>query len=54
MNPSEAAAIMRKHNEWRRWEGEPHKTPEMQSPELIGAAIDAAIEYIESREYKKP
>lgn len=52
MTPSEAAVILRKHNEYRRHRGD--DPPPMQSPKLIGEAIDIAVEYIESRENKKP
>lgn len=50
MTPREAAAILRQHNEWRRWEGDPAKTPEMLPPNLIGEAMDIAAKYIEDNE----
>ena len=52
MTPIEAAAILRKHNEYRRDNSD--DPPPMQHPTLIGEAIDVAVEYIESREHKKP
>jgi hypothetical protein len=54
MTPKQAAEILRKHNEWRRFEGEPKESPEMTPPKLIGEAIAVAVEYIESRERVKP
>ena len=54
MTPKQAAEILRKHNEWRRFEGEPDAAPDMLDPFLIGKAVDVAVEYIESRENVKP
>lgn len=54
MTPKQAAEILRKHNEWRRFDGEPEDAPDMLDPFLIGKAVDVAVEYIESRESVKP
>jgi hypothetical protein len=53
MTPKQAAEILRKHNEWRRFDGEPENSPQMLHPKLIGEAIDVAVEYIESQEHVK-
>jgi hypothetical protein len=44
MTPTESAAILRQHNAWRRHDGD--EPMEMQSPRLIGEAIDVAVKYI--------
>lgn len=44
MTPKESAAILRQHNAWRRYNGD--DPMEMQSPELIGEAIDVAVKYV--------
>ena len=54
MTPKAAAEILSKHNEWRRFDGEPEDSPDMLDPFLIGKAMDVAVEYIESREHVKP
>ncbi len=41
MNRTEAAAILRQHNAWRRDDSD--TPPPMQSPKLLGEAIDVAI-----------
>ncbi len=50
MTPPEVAAILRQFNEWRRSDYEPSEQPAPPDPREIGAAIDAAIEMIESAE----
>lgn len=45
MTPTEAAAILRQHNAWRRDRHEVNQY-EMQNPTLIGEAIDVAVKYI--------
>lgn len=51
MTPSQAAEILRRHNEWRRFDGEPldEDQPEMINPMLIGQAIDVAVAFINER-----
>lgn len=39
MTPQEAAEILKRHNEWRRWDGPGEECPEMQPTKLIGQAI---------------
>jgi hypothetical protein len=43
MTHSEAIEILRKHNEWRRYNGPIGEGPEMQHPALIGKAIDTIV-----------
>lgn len=55
MTPREAAAILRQHNEWRRFEGaldDHYSGPLMQDPKLIGEAMDIAAKYIEDNEHE--
>lgn len=47
MTPTEAAAILRQHNAWRRDRHEVNRY-EMQNPALIGEAIDVAVKFIEA------
>ena len=47
MSPAEAAAFLRRYNEWRRGNLEGMPQPD---PREIGEAIDTAIEIIESAE----
>ncbi len=46
MTPTEAAAILRQHNAWRRYNGD--EPMDMQSPQLLGEAIDVATQFIEA------
>jgi len=48
MEIKEAIEILKKHNEWRRYDGDIDKSPEMISPKKIGIAIDTIIEYYKS------
>ena len=47
MNKQEATEILRKHNEWRRYDGELGKGPEMTDPKKLGEAIDTIVAAIE-------
>ena len=47
MTVKEAAEILRKHNEWRRYDGPIGEGPQMQDPALIGKAIDTLTVRIE-------
>lgn len=47
MTREEAIGILRKHNEWRRYDGEVGKGPEMIDPKTLGEAIDTAIQELE-------
>lgn len=47
MTREEAIKIVRKHNEWRRYDGEVGKGPEMIDPKTLGEAIDTAISELE-------
>ena len=52
MRPDEAAAILRKHNAWRRdVHNESNPVLTMLNPKLVGEAIDVAVEFI-AREYE--
>lgn len=50
MTPREAAAILRQHNEYRRDQSD--DPPPMQSPTLIGIAIDVAVKFIEETDHE--
>lgn len=52
MTPAEAARILREHNLWRRYNGDPFAddAPAAQDPRLIGEAIDVAIERLEGEQ----
>jgi hypothetical protein len=52
MTPREAAAILRQHNEWRRYDGPIGTWPEMLTPKLIGEAMDIAAKYIEDNDHE--
>ena len=49
MTTKEAAEILRQHNEWRRWNGDPFEEagPPQLSPPVIGEAIDVAVKCLE-------
>jgi hypothetical protein len=47
MTPTKCAALLRQHQEWRRFDGEWTDSPPMLDPKVIGQAIDAAIRIIE-------
>ena len=52
MTPREAAAILRQHNEWRRWDEDvPPPIPSYTAKQL-GVAIDIAAKYIEDNEHE--
>lgn len=47
MTPDSVAAILRQHNAWRRDVHDESDQPlEMQSPKLVGEAIDVAVAYL--------
>ncbi len=50
MTINEAAAILKQHNEWRRWSGDSddEDRPEMVAPHEIGRAIDLVVAHIEA------
>lgn len=52
MTPREAAAILRQHNEWRRWDAMDPNMPTMLPPKLIGEAMDIAAKYIEDNDHE--
>lgn len=45
MTPAEAASILRAHNRWRRADYD--DTADMESPRVIGEAMDVLIEFAE-------
>ncbi len=47
---ADAAAILKQHNEWRRWSGDSddEDRPEMVAPHEIGRAIDLVVAHIEA------
>jgi len=47
MNKKEATEILRHHNEWRRYDGEVGKGPEMTDPKKLGEAIDMVVSAME-------
>lgn len=49
---SEAAAILKQHNAWRRWHGDSddEDRPEPVAPHEIGQAIDIVVAHIEATE----
>lgn len=49
MDVRQALDILRKHQEWRRYDGDLEKGPDMQNPELIGKALDVAIKIMEDK-----
>lgn len=49
MDVRQALDILRKHQEWRRYDGDLEKGPAMQKPELIGKALDIAIKIMEDK-----
>jgi len=55
MEIKEAIELLKRHNDWRRYDGDIDKTPEMLSPKKIGVAIDTFIDFhkITSHIYKK-
>lgn len=48
MTPSEAAKVLRRHNEWRRGADDNHWQQSPYSPAELGNAIDAAVAALES------
>ena len=48
MTPQEAAEILKRHNEWRRFDGDPlaEDRPPMGHPEEIGREIDVLVAYV--------
>lgn len=54
MTLTEAAAILKQHNVWRRWRGDCNEeAPEPASPSEIGRAIDLVVAHIEKTETGK-
>lgn len=49
MEINEAIEVLRKHNEWRRYDGEIDKSPEMTDPVTLGKAIDTVVKH-----FRKP
>lgn len=47
MTIEEAAAILRKHNEWRRYDGPIGEGPQMTDPKILGEAIDTVCDTLE-------
>lgn len=47
MTLAEAAEVLRRHNEWRRWDFGDEPLPPMVDPNLLGQAIDVAIAELE-------
>lgn len=45
MDITEAVDVLRKHNEWRRYNGPVGEGPAMQEPHIIGVAIDVVVNY---------
>lgn len=50
MTPQEAAEILKRHNEWRRWIDN-NVFPDIPgpSPRLVEQAIDVLVAYVESQ-----
>lgn len=48
MEIKEAIKILKRHNKWRRYDGQIDESPEMISPKSLGVAIDTVIEYHKS------
>lgn len=44
MDRKTALEVLKKHQEWRRYNGPIEDSPDMQDPAVIGKAIDVAIE----------
>lgn len=47
MDRKTALGILKRHQEWRRYDGPVESSPEMQNPAIIGQAIDVAIHELE-------
>ena len=47
MTIEEAVAILRKHNEWRRYGGPIGEGPQMTGPKILGEAIDTVCDTLE-------
>lgn len=54
MTPSEAAKVLRRHNEWRRGADDNHWQQAPYSPAELGHAIDAAVAALESVDCDTP
>jgi len=50
MSPTQAAKILKQHNEWRRYGDNKHPQPD---PKLVGIAIDVAVEFLTRPEAEK-
>lgn len=48
MEIEKAVEILKRHNEWRRYDGEIENSPKMQDPKEIGEAIDEVLEFIKT------
>ena len=53
MEIKEAVMILRRHNEWRRYQGPIGEGPEMEDPKEFGIAIDIVCDYIENKSLRK-
>lgn len=49
----QAEAVLRRFNDWRRYDGPPGRGPQMPDPSYIGEAIDIACEVLMERIGKK-
>lgn len=47
MKAQEAVMILRKHNEWRRYDGPIEEGPQMTDPKILGEAIDTVCDTLE-------
>lgn len=47
MKAQEAVMILRKHNEWRRYDGPIGEGPQMTDPKILGEAIDTVCDTLE-------
>lgn len=47
MKAQEAVMILRKHNEWRRYDGQIGEGPQMTDPKILGEAIDTVCDFLE-------
>lgn len=43
----EACRLLRRHNEWRRYNGPLEDEPDMQGPAEVGRAIDVVCDYVQ-------
>ena len=48
MEIKEAIKILKRHNEWRIYDGDIFKSPEIMNPKKVGMAIDTVIDFHKS------